>query len=453
MAAHSQQLERLEQIYQESGNSMILLYGRSGMGKRELIKSFLENKRAVYYYATQCSEDEQRRLMAKTIERICDVRITDDNYAHLFSRIKSGNASKLVLVIDQFEHITKKDPNFILNLIALKERKRYPGPVMILLCSDSLSYVENDLKEEGKALYSKIDEVIKVKEVNFLEIVRTFPNYSVSQSIEVYGVLGGVPGYLQYWNDKKNLRQNICEQVLSPNGRLFSEAEDYITAQLREYGVYYTILSAIAQGKEKLNDIFTYTGYSRPKISVYMKNLMEFEVIEKVLSFETGGNDNAKKGVYRIKNTFLNFWFRFVFPNRSMLYVMSPEQFYDAYIGPEIDAYLNRYFIQVCMEYFELASAVKQLPIAISKMGTWVGKKGDVDIVAQDRYRHTIVGQCSWSESQFTYEMFEELKNNIQYAKIKTEYYYLFSAKKFEEKLIQASTEDSKIVLVDMNHL
>lgn len=452
MAVRGPQLERLEQIYQESGNSMILLYGRPGMEKKELIQSFLHQKKGVYYYATQCSEDEQRRLMAKTIERTCDVKIKENSYEQMFNRIKSGNASKLIFVIDNFEHIVKKDPDFVANIIALKERKRYPGPVMILLCSDSLSYVEVDMKEE-KALISKIDEIIKVKEVNFLEIVRRFPNYSVSQSIEVYGVLGGVPGYLQYWNDKKSLKENICEQILSRSGRLFHEAEDYITAQLREYGVYYTILSAIAQGREKLNDIFVYTGYSRPKISVYMKNLMEFEVIEKVQSFETGGSDNAKKGVYRIKNTFLNFWFRFVFQNRSQLYVMSPEEFYDAYIQPEIDAYLNRYFIQVCMEYFELSSAVKQLPIVISKMGTWVGKKGDVDIVAQDRYRHTIVGQCSWSEPQFTYDMFEQLKNNIQYAKIKTEYYYLFSAKKFEEKLIQASKTDSSIVLVDMNRL
>ena len=452
MAVHGPQLERLEQLYQTSGNSMIVLYGRPGMEKKELMKSFLQGKKGVYYYATQCSEEEQRRLMARTIERTCDVKIKEDTYEQMFNRIKSGNASKLVFVIDNFENIVKKDPDFIANIIALKDRKRYPGPVMIVLCSDALSYVEGDMAEE-KSLTSKIDETIKVGEVNFLEIVRRFPNYSVSQSIEVYGVLGGVPGYLQYWNDKLSLKANICAQILSPNGRHFHEAEDYITAQLREYGVYYTILSAIAQGKEKLNDIFLYTGYSRPKISVYIKNLMQFEVIEKVASFETGGSDNAKKAVYRIKNTFLNFWFRFVFQNRSQLYVMTPEEFYDTYIQPEIDSYLNRYFIQVCMEYFELSSAVKQLPITISKMGTWVGKKGDVDIVAQDRYRHTIVGQCSWSEPEFTYEMFETLKNNIQYAKIKTEFYYLFSAKKFEPKLIQASKEDSSIVLVDMNRL
>lgn len=54
--------------------------------------------------------------------------------------------------------------------------------------------------------------------------------------------------------------------------------------------------------------------------------------MEKVVSFETGGWENAKKGVYQIKDTFVNFWFKFVYPNMSNLYLLSPEEFYDTYI-------------------------------------------------------------------------------------------------------------------------
>ena len=54
--------------------------------------------------------------------------------------------------------------------------------------------------------------------------------------------------------------------------------------------------------------------------------------MEKVVSFETGGWENAKKGVYQIKDTFVNFWFKFVYPNISNLYMLSTEEFYDTYI-------------------------------------------------------------------------------------------------------------------------
>ena len=61
--------------------------------------------------------------------------------------------------------------------------------------------------------------------------------------------------------------------------------------------------------------------------------------MEKVVSFETGGWENAKKGVYQIKDTFVNFWFKFVYPNMSNLYLLSPEEFYDTYI--EKDSSVN----------------------------------------------------------------------------------------------------------------
>ena len=100
---------------------------------------------------------------------------------------------------------------------------------------------------------------------------------------------------------------------MRPHGYLFAEAERYIGSELRELSVYDTILASIASGHEKLNDLFLDTGYSRAKISVYMKNLAAFDVIEKVVSFETGGWDHAKKGVYHIQS-FCEFLVYFYLP-------------------------------------------------------------------------------------------------------------------------------------------
>ena len=41
-----------------------------------------------------------------------------------------------------------------------------------------------------------------------------------------------------------------------------------------------------------------------------------------------------KNGVYQIKDTFINFWFKFVFPHMSDLYLLKPHEFYDRYIAP-----------------------------------------------------------------------------------------------------------------------
>ena len=58
-----------------------------------------------------------------------------------FNRIKSGDASKLVVVIDEFQLIAKKDASFMESIEKLRMKRLYPGPVLILLCSSSVAWV------------------------------------------------------------------------------------------------------------------------------------------------------------------------------------------------------------------------------------------------------------------------------------------------------------------------
>ena len=195
------------------------------------------------------------------------------------------------------------------------------------------------------------------------------------------------------------------------------------------------------------------TGYSRAKISVYMKNLAAFDVVEKVVSFETGGWDNSKKGVYHIRNHFVNFWFTFIYPHLSDLYVMSAEAFYETYIEKELDTYLQQYFVSVCTEYLQLLNHVGQVPIKLVKMGTWVGKEGSIDIIGQNAQRENVVGICSWTEDEFSYGRYEKLLVQMNKAKISANVIYLFSAKKFDAEIEKLAAEHAEIVLVDMTEL
>ena len=184
-----------------------------------------------------------------------------------------------------------------------------------------------------------------------------------------------------------------------------------------------------------------------------MKNLSHFDIIEKVVSFETGGWDNAKKGVYRIKDTYINFYYRFVYPHLSDLYIMSPEEFYDTYIERDLDEYLSRYFVNVCMEYLSLLNQIHRLPIAVSKMGTWIGKTGNIDIIAQNSARENIVGLCNWEKPFLTMEMCTELFDSMKKARISSNHIYLFSAKAFDAKVIEMAEKDRRFELIDMNEL
>lgn len=447
-------LKQLEDLYAESGNQLVVLYGPMDCEKEALIRAFVETKKHFYYRARKASAKEQLVMMGEEVARKFEVKIQKNTYDEYFNRVKSGNPTKLVVIIDEFEHIVRKDPSFIESILKLKNRRLYPGPVMIILSSSSIVWTEQDMPSViGEEVVSKLDARIKIPNMNFLEVVRAFPELSVSDTIKIYGVLGGVPGYLKYWKKRKTFKQNICDLILSEDGYFFKKAEELVASELRELSVYNTILMAIAKGENKLNDLHHYTEFSRPKISVYMKNLSQFDIIEKVVSFETGGWENAKKGVYRIKDTYVNFYYRFVYPHLSDLYMMEPEDFYDTYIEKELDDYLNRYFINVCMEYLALLNQIHRLPLAVVKMGTWVGKTGNIDIIAQSADRQNIVGICNWKEDELTLSMCKDLFDSMMKAKITSKHVYLFSAKSFSDDVKELARIDKRFELIDMNEL
>lgn len=453
MNAKKTDLKELEGWYEKSGNQLMLLYGGMDCRKEQLIKEFCVGKKYFYYRCRQLSAQEQMQKMGEEIQNAFQIKLSRYSYDEFFNRVKSGDASKLVIVIDEAQYAIKRDPEFVKSILKLKMKRLYPGPVMIILASSSIVWTEQDMEESFGENYKRIDLIQKIENLNFLEVVRAFPTLSVSECVKIYGCIGGVPGFMKAWNPEESFKENICRLVLTEGGYLFDMAQQIISTELRELSVYNTILSAIAEGKNKLNDLFLSTGFSRAKISVYIKNLSHFDIVEKVVSFETGGWENAKKGVYQIKDTFVNFWFKFVFPHLSELYLMEPSDFYDTYIAPDLGAYLNRYFRNVCMEYMMLLNQIGKVPFAIHKMGTWVGKTGNIDIIAQSTDRRNIVGLCNWEQPQLTMEMCEEMYENMQKAKISSEHFYLFSATSFEPDLIRHANEDPRFELIDMNEL
>ncbi|RDU23280.1 ATP-binding protein [Anaerosacchariphilus polymeriproducens] len=451
MVGRNTERKFLEECFKKDGNQLVVVYGRKEVGKTTLIKEFCEDKKFVYYQSRQASELQQKKMFAEEIEQQFKISLKEKTFDLIFSRIRSGDASRLVLIVDEFHFIVKKDKSFVDSLVKLLNKQLYPGPVMVILISSSISWIEQEMVSCLRNCASRIN-LLKVKEFGFIDTVKSFKEYSVIECIITYGILGGVPGYMKHWNSGFSIKENVCNLILNNRGPLYGEAESYIAQELREISIYNTILYTIASGKIKLNDIYKYTGFSRAKISVYMKNLMQFEVIEKIYSYQTKGKEHTMKGVYQIKNPFINFWYRFIYPHLSARELLMPEEFYERFIEPYLMEYTERYFVQVCSEYLKLVNQIGKLPIKIEKMGSWVGKEGTIHIIAQDKDGHSLIGQCNLLELEMTYDMCEHLFYCMDKAKISADYYYLFSAK-FDTKLKKVAKADSRIVLINMNQL
>jgi hypothetical protein len=445
------QIRSLKENYGVQGNSLVVLYGRDGCDKERLFRAYLQDKKHFYYRARWVSEREQYRQMAAQVENAYGVRLQQGTYQEIFKRVRSGDASKLVVVIDEFQYIAKKNPEFLDAIGKLRDRKLYPGPVQIILSSSDLSFMQ----EEGclAGLEKKLSLRLKLEDLTFVDLVQTYQNLPLRRLVELYACLGGVNDYVSHWNPKVDLRTNLCRLLLSKHGYLHVSVERYISLHLRELSVYETILAAIAAGNRKLNDLYHLTGFSRAKISVYLKHLMEIDVIEKAASLETGGDKNTQKGLYQISDHLTNLWFCFVYPHLSDLYMMAPEEFYDKYIADGMEEYLNRYFVQVCAQYLDLMNQAGKLPLQLTRQGTWIGKQGTIDIVARDAVRNTLVAACNWSRPEMTEQDLLDLSKTLKSARLNPQYIFLFTATGFSGELLEQVKERPELITVDMNDM
>ncbi|MBQ4283157.1 MAG: ATP-binding protein, partial [Lachnospira sp.] len=225
---------------------------------------------------------------------------------------------------------------------------------------------------------------------------------------------------------------------------------EYIKEELRETAVYNTILSYIAKGYYKLNELHALTGFGRDKISVYLKNLMEREIVEKLYSYDADGNEYTRKGLYRIKSGFTEFWYKYIYGREYQLELLQSEDFYDIYIADTISDFPKETFIKAGMEYVQYLDCHNQLPVKIDRRGRWWGKNGDIDIIACDIDKKYVVGSCNWQKDVFTFTMFEELVYNVNLAGIGRDYIYLFSKGTFDEELTAYAKDNDNIKLIGL---
>ena len=150
------------------------------------------------------------------------------------------------------------------------------------------------------------------------------------------------------------------------------------------------------------------------------------------------------------------------FPENAVEYYVSYYDYYqpeaylpttDTYIEKELDAYLERYFREVCTEYLLILNQMGQLPFTIKRVGTWIGKTGRIDIVAQSEDRRSIIGFCNWDKPMMTMDMCENMAMAMDQARLTSDDYYLFSATDFEPALQSYVVRDPRFKLINMNEL
>ncbi len=459
------ELDFLNQKYNEKKGQLIVLYGRRRVGKTETLKQFCKDKPHVFFSCTQTTDPVQ---LAKFSSQLLRENIPARQYITEFSdwekafravsELPYGDNKKLI-VIDEFPYMCKGNSSIPSILQNLWDMEFKDSNVMIILCGSSMSFIEKELLAEKNPLYGRATGIYKMEAMGFYDTAEFFPDYSPTDKILTYSILGGVPHYLRQWDNQISVGENIKKNILTKGCVLYSEVEFLLHQELREPAVYNSIIEAVALGGTKLNEISQKSLMDGiTKTGAYLKNLIELGIIKKEFSVdaEIKETSNRNRGLYKLTDNFFRFWYSFGYGNYSQLEDGDVEGVYKYIIEPELHRYASLTFEDVCIEFIKELQKKEKLPFRYNKIGRWFGKTTVRDDKAKDGFKNAeteidilcmnkdktkyLVGECKFKNNPFSYSEYLNTAAKLTHQKNNAKFYYaLFSENGFDDQIVTES--------------
>ncbi len=453
------EMETLENEYKRNASSLVVIYGRRRVGKTTLISEFIKNKRSLFFLASEESEVQNRNNFKDKAADFIENNILKNaevkNWDTIFKAIADTVfESKPVIVMDEFQYIGKSNPAFPSVFQRIWEEILKNRSVMVILCGSLISMMESQTLAYGSPLYGRRTAQIRMKQIPFSHYHEFFPNKSRRELIEMYAVTGGVPKYIELFSERSDIYRSIQDCVVNPSGYLYDEPHFLLQQEVTEIGSYFSIIKAIAAGNRKLSSISTVLEIKATSLTKYLKTLIDLDILEREVPVTEENPEKSKKGLYKIKDNYIRFWFAFVYPNMSFIESGNTHIVMDKIRKGVISAHTAFVYEDICREKMWDLNAADYWPFHFSKIGHWWDSKNEIDIAAFDpEGEDLILGECKyWQEavgSNILHEL-EKKADKVEWKKNKRRVWYvLFGAAGFTEELKMIAAERENLLLFD----
>ena len=455
MIGRGNELEMLNSLYESNKFEYLVLYGRRRVGKTTMLQEFAKDKNAIFFPAQEKNDVLNLQDFSKMVQLKLDGTFiaSFDGWRAAFEYIDKKVTERTLIIIDEFPFIAEENPTIksILQHVIDHFWKNNKN-IFLILCGSSVSFMESDIMGNKSPLHNRQTSSLEVLPFDYYESSLFYPKYSYEQKLIAYGILGGVPRYLEAFDDGLSIEENIAKNIIKKGAYLNEEPLNLLRAELRDPNVYNSILGAIANGRNKVLEISDYLHEERNKVSKYLLVLQTMRLVEKKVP--CGEGEGSRKGIYKLTDNFFRFWFRYEFTN-NVYYEMLGADAASKEIMEGISDYMGDAFEGICTEYFVKKAKKGRLPFVPFMIGKWWGNnlhikaQDDVDILMIDKTgKKGIFVECKFTNSPMPHKEYEDLKNAmLAFPDIKEKYMYFISKSGYEASVIRHAEEDGALLL------
>ena len=242
-----------------------------------------------------------------------------------------------MIVLDEFPYLCEANKGLPSLIQQFWDQRGKRSSLMLVLCGSQVSFMEREVLAERSPLFGRRTGQRRLEPLAPSEALFFFPAWSVDDGVLAYGILGGMPAYLQRFAQELSVRENLMREVLRPEGYLFDEVNYLLRTELQNPATYNSILGAVARGAERVGDIALSVGVDSPTANKYLHVLRELGIVERVIPLTDPDPLRSRRGVYRIADRFVAFHFRHVQPHLSLIEAGRGSRVYEEFIQPDLE--------------------------------------------------------------------------------------------------------------------
>jgi hypothetical protein len=459
------ELDKLNTLYAGDSFEFAVVYGRRRVGKTTLIREFLKDKESVYYMAVEGTKKENLRglsaaflMQGKNNAPAAEsyVEFRDYEAALAYIDLLAGEHRRIVIAIDEYPYLAASYPTISSLVQKHIDECWKDSRLFLILCGSSMSFMEEQVLGYKSPLYGRRTAQFKIRPFTFWEAGEMLKDYSAQDRALLYGVTGGIPEYLSRIDGTKDVHENIIRLFFDESGRLFEEPINLMKQELREPMTYHSIISAIASGASRLNEIATKTGLESGGCSNQLSSLIALQIVKKEVPMTQ--NANSRSTLYSLEDSMYLFWYRFVRPNSSSIMCGVGRQIYETVVMPQNDDFMGRIFETICRQYLFLPEIYGKLPFPIGQIGRWWGnnararRQEEIDLMAISG-ETVLFGECKWRNEKIGRQVVERLLERGELFQYPEKYYYIFSKTGFKEETTQYCSEKERVYLISFEEM
>ena len=360
-------LEKVRQVSFSVHSQMTVLTGRRRIGKTSLIFKSCENTPTVYLFVSRSNETDLCSGFTAEIRQSLNIYVPEfTNFAELFRFLMDlGTRMKYNLIIDEFQEFYYINSVVYSLMQDIWDRYRKQSHVNLVVSGSVYTLMNQIFRDSKEPLYGRADMIMKLFPFTISVLKEILadhkPDYTKEDLLALYTFTGGIPKYIEQFMDRGCTdMESMVDLMLQPDSSFLTEGTALLIQEFgKKYGNYFSILSAISNGKNTLPEMEAAMGGI--SLGGQLKRLEEdYDLIKKkrpILSKE-----NSQTVRYDVSDLFLRFWFRYFIKYQNYIEIQNYERLadiikkdYPTFSGLALEMYFRQQMIE-SKEFAEIGS-------------------------------------------------------------------------------------------------